>query len=69
MMNANWMVIVAIHNQKALAGYGYSKQDIEKMDMREVAKELKKLGYDFKANSPLKIDKMVAERLLYYAYN
>lgn len=54
MMNCNWMVKLAAHKQAALIGFGYGKGDVEDMSMREVERELKKLGYDFKANSPLK---------------
>ena len=54
MMNANWMVTLANSHRKALAGFGYTAQQINAMDLKEAAKELKKLGYDFKANSPFK---------------
>lgn len=54
MMNANWMVTLAIAYRKALAGFGYTSQQINAMDINEITRELKKLGYNFKANSPLK---------------
>jgi hypothetical protein len=54
MMNANWMVTLANSHRKALAGFGYTAQQINAMDLKEAAQELKKLGYDFKANSPFK---------------
>lgn len=54
MMNCNWMVKLAVHNKKALIGYGVPLSEVEAMDAREVQRELKKRGYDFKANSPLK---------------
>lgn len=46
MMNCNWMVLQANEAKKALIEqYGYSRCDVEAMDFREKAKELKKLGY------------------------
>ena len=54
MMNCNWMVTLAASQQKALISFGYSRCDVMEMSLKETTKELKKLGYDFKANSPLK---------------
>lgn len=55
MINYNWMVTLANTYGKALIStYNYSKCDVEQMNLEEKEKELKKLGYDFKKNSPLK---------------
>tara|TARA_R110000782_G_scaffold269902_1_gene368926 strand:+ start:1268 stop:1480 length:213 start_codon:yes stop_codon:yes gene_type:complete len=54
MTNANWMVTLANSNRKALAGFGYTAQQIGAMDLKETEQELKNLGYNFKANSPFK---------------
>jgi len=54
MMNCNWMVNLAIAQQKALLGYGYTAQQVNAMSLAETTKELKMLGYDFKTNSPFK---------------
>lgn len=55
MMNCNWMVTLANSYDKALIKtYKYSKCDVMEMSLKEKGKELKKLGYDFKKNSPLK---------------
>lgn len=55
MINYNWMVTLACAYEKALINtYNYSKRDVEQMNLEEKEKELKKLGYDFKKNSPLK---------------
>ena len=54
MMNANWMVTLANAQRKALAGFGYTAQQVNAMNLNETTKELKKLGYNFKANSPFK---------------
>lgn len=55
MINYNWMVTLAYAYDKALINtYNYSKCDVEQMNLEEKEKELKKLGYDFKKNSPLK---------------
>lgn len=54
MMNCNWLVTLAIAQRKALIGFGYSMQQVNPMSLDETTAELKKLGYDFKANSPFK---------------
>lgn len=54
MTNANWMITLANSHRKALAGLGYTAQAINAMDLKEAEQVLKKLGYDFKANSPFK---------------
>lgn len=55
MINCNWMVTLANSYDNALINtYNYSKYDVERMDLKEKEKELKKLGHDFKKNSPLK---------------
>ena len=54
MMNSNWLVVQAISQQKALVKLGYSVQQVNAMNLAETSKELKKLNYDFKANSPFK---------------
>ena len=54
MMNCNWLVTLANAQRKALLQYGYSMQQINSMCLKETTEELKKLGYDFKANSPFK---------------
>lgn len=51
MMNCNWMVTLAIAQRKALIGFGYTIQQINAMSLNDTTKELKKLGYNFKANS------------------
>jgi hypothetical protein len=46
MMNCNWMVVQANEARKALIEkFEYSRCDVDQMDFREMAKELKKLGY------------------------
>lgn len=55
MANCNWMVTLANSYYKALTEqYGYSKCYVVEMDLKEKEGELKKLGYDFKKNSPFK---------------
>ena len=54
MMNANWMVTLAIAQRKALIKFGYTNQQVNSMSLNETTQELKTLGYDFKANSPFK---------------
>ena len=54
MMNSNWMVTLAVSQRKALLSFGYSLNDVNAMSLQETTQELKKLGYNFKANSPLK---------------
>jgi len=54
MMNANWMVTLAIHQRKALIDLGYTAQQVNAMSLADTTAELKSLGYDFKANSPFK---------------
>lgn len=54
MMNQNWLVVQAVSQQKALVKLGYSVQQVNAMGLADTTKELKKLGYDFKANSPFK---------------
>ena len=54
MMNCNWMVTLAIAQRKALIGFGYTAQQVNAMSLDETTKELKALGYNFKANSPFK---------------
>lgn len=54
MMNANWLVTLAIHQQKALLGFGYTKEQVNAMSLADTTSELKKLGFNFKANSPFK---------------
>ena len=53
-MDCNWMVVKAVSQQKALVKLGYTVQQVNAMDLAETTNELKKLGYDFKANSPFK---------------
>ena len=53
-MNANWMVTLAIAQRKALIKFGYTNQQVNSMSLNETTQELKTLGYDFKANSPFK---------------
>jgi hypothetical protein len=48
------MVTLAVAQQKALLGYGYTVQQVKAMNLAETTQELKSLGYDFKANSPFK---------------
>lgn len=54
MMNCNWMVTLAVAQQKALINFGYPIQQIKTMSLDETTKELKKLNYNFKKNSPFK---------------
>lgn len=54
MMNCNWMVTLANAQRKALISLGYSNQQVNCMSLSDTTQELKSLGYDFKANSPLK---------------
>jgi len=54
MMNANWMVTLAIAQRKALLGMGYNSQQVNSMSLADTTQELKSLGYDFKSNSPFK---------------
>lgn len=54
MMNANWMVTLAVAQRKALLTYGYSSQQVNAMSLAETTDVLKTLGYNFKANSPFK---------------
>jgi hypothetical protein len=54
MMNCNWMVTLANAQRKALLNIGYPVQQVSNMSLAETTKELKSIGYDFKANSPLK---------------
>jgi hypothetical protein len=54
MMNANWMVTLAIAQRKALRDLGYTNQQVNAMSLADTTQELKKLGYNFKANSPFK---------------
>ena len=54
MMNANWMVTLAIAQRKALRDFGYTNQQVNAMSLAETTQELKNLGYNFKANSPFK---------------
>ena len=54
MMNCNWMVTLAIAQRKALRDLGYTNQQVNAMSLADTTQELKKLGYNFKANSPFK---------------
>lgn len=54
MMNCNWMVTLANAQRKALINIGYPVQQVSNMSLADTTKELKSIGYDFKANSPLK---------------
>jgi len=54
MMNANWMVTLAIAQRKALLDMGYTSQQVNSMSLADTTQELKSLGYDFKSNSPFK---------------
>lgn len=54
MMNSNWMVTLAVSQRKALIGMGYTSQQVNAMSLADTTKELKSLGYNFKANSPFK---------------
>jgi hypothetical protein len=54
MTNSNWMVTLAIAQRKALINIGYHVQQVSNMSLADTTKELKSIGYDFKANSPLK---------------
>lgn len=55
MINCNWMVTLAnAYDNALISTYNYSKCDVGQMNLKEKEKELKKLGYDFKKNSPLK---------------
>ena len=54
MTNANWMVTLAIAQRKALINLGYTNQQVNAMSLADTTQELKLVGYDFKANSPLK---------------
>jgi hypothetical protein len=54
MMNANWMVTLAIAQRKALRDLGYTSQQVNAMSLADTTQELKTLGYNFKANSPFK---------------
>ena len=53
-MNCNWMVTLATAQRKALLNFGYSSQQVNEMSLADTTQELKKLGYNFKANSPFK---------------
>jgi hypothetical protein len=54
MMNCNWIVTLANAQRKALIQFGYTTQEVNAMSLNDTTKELKTLGYDFKANSPFK---------------
>jgi hypothetical protein len=54
MMDCNWMVKLAVAQQKALVKLGYTVQQVNAMSLAETTDELKKLNYDFKSNSPFK---------------
>jgi hypothetical protein len=54
MTNCNWMVTLANAQRKALLNIGYPVQQVNAMSLADTTKELKSIGYDFKANSPLK---------------
>ena len=54
MMNSNWMVTLAVSQRKALISLGYTSQQVNAMSLANTTQELKKLGYNFKANSPFK---------------
>ena len=54
MTNSNWLVTLAISQRKALIGFGFTAQQVNDMSLSETTEELKKLRYDFKANSPFK---------------
>jgi len=54
MMNCNWMVTLAIAQRKELRDLGYTNQQVNAMSLADTTQELKKLGYNFKANSPFK---------------
>lgn len=58
MMNTNWLVkLVSSYRQALICNYKYSLIEISRMGKSEMELELKKLGYDFKANSPFKTNK------------
>jgi hypothetical protein len=48
------MVTLAIAQRKALRDLGYTNQQVNAMSLADTTQELKKLGYNFKANSPFK---------------
>jgi hypothetical protein len=48
------MVTLAIAQRKALRDLGYTNQEVNAMSLADTTQELKKLGYNFKANSPFK---------------
>ena len=53
MMNSNWMVKLAIYQRNQLVKtYGKNITEVDAMSLAETTKELKKLGHDFKKNSP-----------------
>jgi hypothetical protein len=54
MMDCNWLVKLAVSQQKALVKLGYTVQQVNAMSLEDSTQELKKLGYDFKSNSPFK---------------
>ena len=54
MMNSNWMVKLAIHQRNVLIGMGYSSSQVMAMSLQDTTDALKSIGYNFKANSPLK---------------
>jgi hypothetical protein len=46
MQSCNWMVVQANEARKALINnFGYSLSDVNSMNLREMSKELKRLGY------------------------
>lgn len=53
-MDCNWMVKLAVTQQKALVKLGYTVQQVNSMSLAETTEELKKFKYDFQANSPFK---------------
>jgi len=54
MMDCNWLVVQAISQQKALVKLGFTAQQVNAMSLADTTEELKKLNYNFKANSPFK---------------
>jgi hypothetical protein len=48
MISSNWLVVQAIADRKALAGFGFAKNTVDAMSHQEICKELKRLGYSWK---------------------
>ena len=48
MMNCNWMVVKANEGRKVLVErFGYSRTNVDAMDLKEIESKAKSLGYVF----------------------